>query len=154
MNDAATKCGCICGHCTKQNKTNKPTIHNRYSQKFLKKIREYHPSQCCRSGSASISFWALGHRYGSVSGSGSFHSSPKNKKNLDFYCFVTSLWLFIFEEWCKRNVPLFRFPIRVWILMFLGLPDPHPDPLVRATDPRIQIRNYTKMSRIRNTAKQ
>ncbi len=29
-------------------------------------------------------------------------SSSKNcKKNLYFYCFVTSLWLFIFEEWCK-----------------------------------------------------
>jgi hypothetical protein len=25
----------------------------------------------------------------------------KNKKNLDFLCFVTSLWLFIFEEWYK-----------------------------------------------------
>ncbi len=29
-------------------------------------------------------------------------SSSKNcKKNLDCYCFVTSLWLFNFEEWCK-----------------------------------------------------
>ncbi len=28
-------------------------------------------------------------------------SSKNSKKNLDFYCFVTSLWLFIFEEWCK-----------------------------------------------------
>jgi len=34
--------------------------------------------------------------------------------------------------------------------MFLGLPDPHPDPLVGVTDPKIRIR--TKMSRIRNTA--
>jgi hypothetical protein len=24
-----------------------------------------------------------------------------SKKNLYFYCFVTSVWLFIFEEWCK-----------------------------------------------------
>jgi hypothetical protein len=30
-------------------------------------------------------------------------SSKNSKKNLDIYCFVTSLWLFIFEEWC--NVP-------------------------------------------------
>ncbi len=27
--------------------------------------------------------------------------NQNSKKNLDFYCFVTSLWLFIFEEWCK-----------------------------------------------------
>jgi hypothetical protein len=25
----------------------------------------------------------------------------QSKKNLDFYCFVTSLWFFIWEEWCK-----------------------------------------------------
>jgi hypothetical protein len=25
----------------------------------------------------------------------------KSKKILDYYCFVTSLWLFIFEKWCK-----------------------------------------------------
>jgi hypothetical protein len=33
--------------------------------------------------------------------------------------------------------------------MFLGLPDPHPDPLVRGTDSRIRIRIQirTKMSR-------
>ncbi len=35
-------------------------------------------------------------------GSRSFREqSKKMKKNLDLYCFVTSLWLFIFEEWCK-----------------------------------------------------
>ncbi len=33
--------------------------------------------------------------------------------------------------------------------MFLGLPDLHPDPIVRGTDPWIRIR--TKMSRIPNT---
>ncbi len=27
-------------------------------------------------------------------------TSKKIKKNRDFYCVVTSLWLFIFEEWC------------------------------------------------------
>jgi hypothetical protein len=40
--------------------------------------------------------------------------------------------------------------------MFLDLPDPHPDPLDRGTDPRIRIRIRirirTKMSRIHNTA--
>jgi hypothetical protein len=36
--------------------------------------------------------------------------------------------------------------------MFLGLPDPHPDPLDRGMDPRIQIRIRirTNMSRIPN----
>ncbi len=28
-------------------------------------------------------------------------TSKKNEENLDFYCFVTSLWLFIFEGWWK-----------------------------------------------------
>ncbi len=28
-------------------------------------------------------------------------SSKNTKKNLDFFCFVTSLWLFIIEEWCN-----------------------------------------------------
>ncbi len=32
--------------------------------------------------------------------------SKNSKKNLDFYCFVTSVWLFIFEKWCKSRVPL------------------------------------------------
>jgi len=59
-------------------------------------------------------------------------SSKNSKKKLDFYCFETSVWLFIFEE-C--------------------VPDPHPDPdpLVRGTDPRIRMRIRTKMSRILNT---
>jgi hypothetical protein len=52
----------------------------------------------------------------------------------------------------KNDVNLPVFLIRIWIRMFLGLPDPHPDPLVRGTDPRIQIR--TKMSRISNTGYQ
>ncbi len=32
------------------------------------------------------------------------------KKNLDSYCFVISLWLFIFEKWCKCsfNLPSWR----------------------------------------------
>jgi hypothetical protein len=37
--------------------------------------------------------------------------------------------------------------------MFMGLQDPHPDPFVRGTDPRIRIRIRirTNMSRIRYT---
>ncbi len=56
-------------------------------------------------------------------------------------------------------LPVFR--IRIWIRirrirMFLGIPDPHPDPFVRGTDPRIRIRTNmsripTNMSRISNT---
>ncbi len=42
-------------------------------------------------GSGSISM-----RHGFGSGSG--------KKNLDSYCFVTSLWLSILEKWCKCTV--------------------------------------------------
>ncbi len=26
-----------------------------------------------------------------------------SKKNLDFYCFVASFWLFTFEKWCKST---------------------------------------------------
>ncbi len=49
-------------------------------------------SQCC--GSGSVCFWASRIRI--------LLSSIKNcKKNLDFYCFVTSFGLFIFEKWCK-----------------------------------------------------
>ncbi len=59
------------------------------------------PSKC--SGSGSVCFWSPG------SGSGLICTDPapgpsinkKKKKTLDFYCFVTSLRLFIYEEWCK-----------------------------------------------------
>ncbi len=47
----------------------------------------------------------------------------------------------------KNDVPEFR---NHRIRMFMGLPDQHPDPLVRGTDPRIRIRTKT-MPRIRNT---
>ncbi len=30
--------------------------------------------------------------------------SKNSKKNLYFYCFVTSFWLFIFEKWCKSTL--------------------------------------------------
>jgi hypothetical protein len=68
--------------------------------------------QCCGSGSGSrsksVSFWAsriqiIHYLHGSRSGSGSesFYHPEKSKKSLNFYCFVTSLWLFILEDWCK-----------------------------------------------------
>ncbi len=76
-------------------------------------------------------------------------TSKKRKKNLDFYCFVTSLWLFIFEDDenvpSKRNKHCWRFEGH-----WRKEQDPEPDPLVKGTDPRIRIR--TKMSRIRNIA--
>ncbi len=81
-------------------------------------------------------------------GSGSFHHKAKIAgKTL----ISTVLWL-LNEFWSLKNdvnVPLFRIRIR----MFLGLPDPHPDPLVRGMDQRIwvRIRIRTKMSRIHNT---
>jgi hypothetical protein len=75
-------------------------------------------------------FWASRiryHKYGSGSssgsGSGSFDHQAKIAKNLDFFCFSTSYFLAVIR-----------------IRMFLGIPDPHPDPLVRSTDPRIRIR--------------
>jgi hypothetical protein len=47
---------------------------------------------------------------------------------------------------------VFRIRIQIRkIRMFLGLPEPHPDPLVRGTDPRICIWIRTKMSQITNT---
>ncbi len=81
-------------------------------------------TQCCGSSSGSVCFWAIRIRI--------LPSSSKNsKKTLDFCC----LWL-LHDFWSLKNdvnVPLFR------IRMFLGLLDPHSDPLVRGTDPRIRI---------------
>ncbi len=68
----------------------------------------YNTWQCFGSGSVgSICFWASRIR---------LHkldmriwilllSRKNSKKNLDSYCFVTSLWLFIFKQWCKCTVP-------------------------------------------------
>ncbi len=72
------------------------------------------------SGSASRS---VSQRCGSGSGSasGSFHHQAKTLgKTCDFYCFVSFLWLFIFEEWCKCT----------------SVPNPHPDPYQNVTDPQ------------------
>jgi hypothetical protein len=61
--------------------------------------------QWCGSGSESGSDPPNARVFGpSGSGSGSFyHLSKKRKKNLDFYCFVTSFWLFTFKKWCKST---------------------------------------------------
>ncbi len=102
----------------------------------------------------SVSFWAspdpldfgppgsVSHKYGS----GSFHSSSKNrKKNLYFFCFVTS------KDSCKCTFKKYGNKQK----LFFVSPEGHwrkeldPDPLVRGTDPRIRI--LPKMSRIRNT---
>jgi hypothetical protein len=93
-------------------------------------------------GSASGS---VSHKYGS--GSGLPSSSKNSQKNLDFYYFVL-LYDFLYLKVDVIVPPVFR------IRMFLGIKDPHPDPLVRGTDPRIRtcIQIHTKMSRIPNTA--
>ncbi len=83
-------------------------------------------------------------------------SGKKSKKNLYFYCFVTSLWLIIFEEWCKCTPKEVISKTKKKII-FCWRPeghwrkeqDPQRELLVRGTDPPIQVR--TKMSRIRNT---
>ncbi len=60
-------------------------------------------SFCWRS--VSVCFWAsrfrIRIRYMYGSGSGSFHQIKTVIKTFDFYCFVFSLWPFIFEELCK-----------------------------------------------------
>jgi hypothetical protein len=84
-------------------------------------------------GSGSVS-----HKYGSSSGSRSFHHQAKIVRKT-----LISSVLFLPYDF----LPLFR--LHIWIRMFWGVPDPHPDPLVRGTNPRIRIR--TNMSRISNT---
>ncbi len=78
--------------------------------------------------------------------SGSFHHQKKIVRKTLISTVFWLLWDFL---------PVFQISIRtrIWICMFLGLPDPHPDLLDRGTDPRIRIciQIRTKMSRIRNT---
>ncbi len=73
-------------------------------------------------------------------------TSKKIKKNLDLYCFVTSLWLFIFKEWCKckRNKHKSLEKKNNFCLRLEGHwrkeQDPHPlvtsmDPYQNVTDP-------------------
>jgi hypothetical protein len=47
-------------------------------------------------------------------------TSKKIKKNLNFFCFVTSLWLFIFEKWCKCTFKSKRNKHWIQILLFLS----------------------------------
>ncbi len=77
-------------------------------------------------------------------------SSKNSMKNIDSYSFVTSLWLFIIEKWCKctfkkviskKNSDKNNFCC--WFLEGHWRkwqdPDPNPNPLVRRMDPRIRI---------------
>ena len=91
--------------------------------------------QYCWSGSGSMS---LKYGSGSGSGSGSFHHQVKIVRKT----FIsTVLWLLYDFLSLKNdvNVPVFRIRTRRF-RMFLGLPDPNPDPLVRGMDLRIRIR--------------
>ncbi len=61
------------------------------------------PNQCCGSGcesgsrsTGSTCFWASWIRI-------LLSLSKYSNKNLDFYWFVTSFWLLIFEKWCKST---------------------------------------------------
>jgi hypothetical protein len=95
---------------------------------------------------------SISQRYGT--GSGFFLSSSKNSnKNLDSYCFVTSLRLFIFEKLCKCTLvgnkqKKNNFLLTSWrsLTKIAGSGSNR----LRDMDPRIQIR--TKISWIRNTA--
>ncbi len=58
---------------------------------------------------------------------------------------------FNFKEWFTVNVPVFNPHPAPYDPYVLGLPDPHPDLLVRGTDPRIRI--HTNMSRIPSTVR-
>jgi hypothetical protein len=62
---------------------------------------------------------------------------------------ISTVFLLLYDFLSLKNdvnVPVFQ------VRMFLGLPDPHPNPLVKRyrTDPKMRKRN--KMSRVRNTA--
>jgi hypothetical protein len=76
-------------------------------------------------------------------------SRKNDMKNLDSYCFVTSLYFLSYKNYVnvpsksnksknldiRYNQAVLRIRIRIWIHMFLGLLDPDPDPLVRGMDP-------------------
>ena len=74
------------------------------------------------------------------------------KNHLDFYCFVISLRLFIFEEWCKHTFKKYRTLISkrtIFCWHLEGHWRKEQDPRASCTNPRDQI--GTKMSRIHNT---
>jgi hypothetical protein len=109
---------------------------------------------CCGFGSGSVGSVCFGppgsatgsfsHKYGS--GSRFFHHRAKSKKNLDFYCFLTSLWFFVYEEWRKcTSVPdpdpnpyVFGLPGSAsWsVSQRYGSENPHPNPYQNLTDPQ------------------
>ncbi len=103
-----------------------------------------------RCGSGSVCFWASRIRILWIQ----IHlSSSKNgKKNLDSYCFVTSVWIFIFKKWCKCTFKKYgNKQKKLFCCRLEGHWRKKQDlnPLARGTDPWIRIR--TKMSRIHNS---
>ncbi len=103
----------------------------RYENEWIIFLLKCARRRCC--GSGSIDPYVLGpsgsasgsvsHKY--RSGSGPFHHQAKILRKT-----LTLLYDFL---------PVFRIRIRR-IRMFLGLPDPHPNPLDRGTDHRIRNR--------------
>ncbi len=116
------------------------------------------------------------------SGPGSFYHQAiiVRKTLIPRYCFVTSLWLFVFEKWCKCNVPSksnkqinfgkkyffddvlkitdesSRIRIQIRILGSISQrygsadPDPHPDPYQNFMDPHSATLLITNILRITN----
>ncbi len=119
-------------------------------------FNKYSRFQCWGSGSGSVCFWdsriRILIRKSQVRIRLQILPSPSksSKQNVNFYCFVTSSWLFIFEEWFKCTSVLNPDP-DLYDPYVLGLPDP----LGRGTDPRIRIRSLirTTMSRIPYTVR-
>jgi hypothetical protein len=79
-------------------------------------------------------------------------SSQNDKINIDFYSFVTSSWIFIFEEWCKctfKKYPVVSKQIERNKIYFVDV--------LKVADEKsrirsgIRIRIRTKMSWIRHT---
>ncbi len=120
------------------------------------------PSPCCAGAAAgtghtehnplpsgSVCFWAswsgsVSQRYGSGSVSQRYESgSFYHQENLDSWCFVTSLWLFIFEKnvnVAKSNKPSWRSLAKIGsgagsvVTQRNGSADP--DPYHNVTDPQ------------------
>jgi hypothetical protein len=93
-------------------------------------------------GPPRFAFGSDSHKYGSGSGSGSFHHQAKIVRKPSFLlfcdCFMT------FYQCSGSTTGSGSVP------MFLGLPYSHPDPLDTGANPRIRIRTWirTKMLRI------
>jgi len=117
--------------------------------------------QCC--GSGSTCFWASWIRIRIL-----ISLRKYSKKNLDFYCFVTSFWLFIFVKWCKstfkkvkcrKTFKKISFLLASWRSMMKiegsasrsgsisqrhGSADPDPDPHQNVMDPQHCWRAFTQ----------